>query len=152
MKAVDRLRAFFVTIVCTLTSAGMVWADQDTHTFGDYIIHHNAITTDALQPTIAKAYGIPRSNDRAMVNIVVRKKVSGSSYSPVHAKISGSAANLNGQVKNFNLREINEQDAVYYISDFRVSNQEMLSFTFEVTPEGESTPYTVKFRRQFFTK
>ena len=34
---------------------------------GNYKIHHNAITTDFLSATVAKAYKIPRSTERVFI-------------------------------------------------------------------------------------
>ena len=37
--------------------------------YGDYVLHFNAITTDQLQPEVARAYDIVRSKSQAMLNV-----------------------------------------------------------------------------------
>jgi len=118
--------------------------------FGDYVVHYNALGTDFLSPDVAKHYGITRSKNRAMINVSVMKKAMGLAGQPVKATVTARATNLNGQTKSLEVREIDEQTAIYYIAEFPVVNQETLDFTVEVTPAGE-TPKTVTFRQQFFT-
>ena len=54
-------------------------ASQDSHRdFGDYRIHFNALSTDHLAPEVALAYGITRSQNRAMLNVsIIRREASG---------------------------------------------------------------------------
>jgi len=125
---------------------------ENAQDLGDYVIHHNAFTTDSLSPEIAKAYEITRSKNRAMLNIVVLKKVMDTTGEPVAAKVSATATNLNAQMKMLNLREIRKDSAIYYIADFNVSDGEILNFVVNVEPEAASKPYTVQFRQQFFTR
>jgi hypothetical protein len=118
--------------------------------FGDYEVHFNAISTDRLSPEIAKNYNIVRSKNRAMLNISIIKKVAGTPGVPVPGTVAVQVANLNGQIKDFTLREIKEAEAVYYIADIPVSNGEQLVFTVDVTPANETNRYSVKFNRQFY--
>ena len=67
--------------------------------------------------------------------------------------VTAGARNLNGQLKEIDMREINEaNEAIYYIGEFRVNNMEMFDFTVQVTPEGSTVPLEVKFRQQFYTE
>jgi len=125
---------------------------ENAQDFGDYVVHHNAFTTDSLSPEVAKAYEITRSKNRAMLNIVVLKKMSGTTGEPVAATVSATATNLNAQMKILKLREIRKDSAIYYIADFNVSDGEILNFVVNVEAEAASRPYTVRFRQQFFTR
>lgn len=119
--------------------------------FGDYVIHFNAISTDHLQPEVARAYDIARSKNRAMLNISIIKKVDGSIGQSVSGDVDIAANNLTGQVKNLALRKIQEGDAVYYIGDVSVANAETLIFNLSVKPEEKAETYSVRFSRQFFS-
>jgi copper chaperone CopZ len=119
--------------------------------FGDYVVHYNAFTADTLSPQIAKAYDITRSKSRGVVNIAVLKKVPGTTGQSVTAKVAASAVNLTGQLKSFDLREIREDGAIYYIGEFRVTNQETLDFKVRLQPKGSGKGLTARFRQQFFT-
>jgi len=118
--------------------------------FGDYIVHFNAISTDQLTPEVAKAYNIVRSRNRALLNVSIVKKMEGTTGQPVPGAVAALVANDTGQVKDSNIREIREGDAIYYIADFAVSNAETLVFTVDVTPINETSRFSVRFTRTFY--
>ena len=139
-----------LSLLCSSISTTL-WAEQ-SKTFSDYVVYYNAFSTDMLQPSVAKQYGIKRSKNRAMFNISVQKKIMGTTGQPVAADISGKAINLNAQTKPLKPRKIVEGTAIYYIGEFSVTHREVLDFDFNITPEGESNPFNLKFRQQFFTE
>jgi hypothetical protein len=116
--------------------------------FGDYVIHHTALPTDILLPDVARAYKIKRSKDRGMINIVVQHKGKGTT-----AKVTGTGTNLNAQLKHLKFNEVKDKgdDVTYYISTFRVTNKEVITFKINVQPTGSSATHTVKFKKEFFT-
>lgn len=118
--------------------------------FGDYVVHYNAISTDQLSPEVAKTYNILRSKNRAMLSLSILKKVPGTTGQAVSASVAAQANNLNGQLKNVNIREIREGDAIYYIADVSVAEGEALVFSLNVTPADETNPLFVRFTRQFY--
>ena len=115
---------------------------------GDYVVHFSAQTTDQLPPEVARAYNIVRSKNRAMLNVSVLRK---SDNAPVAAGVAVKTVNLTGQLKNITMRQINEQDAIYYIGELPVANRETLIFDISVVPEGADQASEVRFKRQFFT-
>jgi hypothetical protein len=50
------------------------------------------------------------------------------------------------------MRKVTEQDAIYYIGEFAVSNQEILVFDIDVVPDNETRRLAVRFTKQFYTK
>lgn len=128
-----------------------VLAENSTHVDG-YTIHHNALTTDTLTPSVAQAYNIQRSKNRGMLTVSVLKNQLGATGIPVKATIKVIATNLNSQLRNITLHEVNEGGAIYYIGDFRISNEETFDFQLEVTPEGSDKTYEAKLRQEFFTE
>ncbi|NIL93828.1 MAG: DUF4426 domain-containing protein [Woeseiaceae bacterium] len=115
---------------------------------GDYVVHFSAQTTDQLPPEVARAYNIVRSKNRAMLNVSVLREADNVS---VEAKVMVKTVNLTGQLKNITMRQINEQDAIYYIGESPVANRETLIFDISVTPQGSTEVSEVRFKRQFFT-
>ena len=109
------------------------------------------MSTDLLQPEVARTYKITRSKNRAMLNISIIKKIDGTIGQSVSGTIKITANNLTGQVKNLVLRRIQEGDAIYYIGDVQVANAETLVFNLDVKPDGETVNYPVRFSRQFFS-
>ena len=115
---------------------------------GDHIVHFSAQSTDQLPPEVARAYNIVRSKNRAMLNVSVLK---GDSNTPVTADITVKTVNLTGQLKNVTMRMIQEQEAIYYIGETPVANQETLIFDISVKPDGVDEASDVRFKRQFYT-
>jgi hypothetical protein len=67
------------------------------------------------------------------------------------ANVTVKTVNLTGQLKNVTMREIREQEAIYYIGETPVANRETLIFDISITPDGISVPSDVRFKRQFYT-
>lgn len=144
-------RKYWLTaLVCLITSLIAVPVQAGHQVFGNYIVYFNALNTDMLEPQIARQYKIKRSKNRAMFNIAVQRRVPGRLGQPITAKITGHATNLNAQTKQMTPREIKEGPAIYYIGDFSISDRETLDFEFQIIPEGEQKPFTLRFRQPFF--
>ena len=124
---------------------------ENSTAIGEYVIHHNAITTDNLSPQMASAYGLQRSKGRAMLNVSVIKGKQGRMGTPVAAKIDATTRNVIGQTSTIALREVREGNAIYYIGDFPVAHRETLDFFLQVTPEGENSPFKAQLRQEFYT-
>ena len=138
----------FRVLVCTLLiTLPLSSKAENIAKFGDYVIHHNVIPTNILLPKVARAYKIKRSKDRGMINIVVQHKGKG-----ITAKVDGTGTNLNSQLKHLKFREIKEDDVIYYISTFRVTNKELINFKVNVQPDGSKKTQTVKFKKEFYTR
>ena len=118
--------------------------------FGDYVLHFNALVTDLLAPDIARAYGIVRSENRVMLNVSILRKTEGAVGTPVSRAVSASALNLSGQLHGMSMREIREDEAIYYIGELTISDGETLIFTIDATPLNEASRFTVRFKKQFF--
>ncbi len=138
---------FLLMVLLGLLSTGSY--AENAAKFGDYVIHHTALPTNILLPNVAKAYGIKRSKNRGMLNIVVQHKGKGTT-----AKVTGTGSNLNAQLKHFEFREIKEKnsDVTYYIATFRITNKEVINFKINVKPTGSDKTYTIKFRKEFYTR
>jgi hypothetical protein len=121
--------------------------------FGDYVVHVSALTSDTLTPDIAQTYGIARSEDLGIINLVVlRKSDEPGADRPVAAQVGLTAANLTGQTKNVDLQEIREGDSIYQIGTVTVENRETINFDFDVRPEGSDRNLAVRFTHEFYTR
>ncbi len=118
---------------------------------GEYEMHYNAVRTDQLSAEIARAYGIERSKNRVMLNVsVLRKEGGGPIATPSDAAIVVLVRNLNGQVKDIQLRRITESAATYYIGEVPFGGAETLVFEITATPVGSSLPISATLTREFF--
>jgi len=124
---------------------------ENSTTAGGYTVHYNAFTTATLTPEIAKAYGIQRSKFRGMLNVSVIEEKEGTTGRSVPARVDVKAVILTGQSTPLPMREIKEQDAVYYVGEFPVQNEEKVNFVIEATPEGATETFVIHMEQQFFT-
>lgn len=149
MRIRNRMSLFLSLFLSIALFGPSAFAESST-TFGPYTIHFNAIQTDILDPKIAKSYDIKRSSKRGLLNIAVRKDQKPTALgTPSAASVSSNWSNLSGQMGNIEMREIREKDAIYYIGQFAVRNEEVLTFNVIVTPEGNSSGKSISFRKQF---
>ena len=141
-----------VVAVAAVLLAAPVAAER-YYSSGGYTVHYAALRTDFLTQDVARAYGVVRSTNRAFVNISVHEGTVEDGGPAVKAKVSATATNLNGQLRNLQLREIAEGGGgVYYIAEMPISNEEIIDYRVEVLPSGESSPMSFDFQQQFFTE
>lgn len=124
---------------------------ENSKDFGEFVIHYNAMATDMVPPEVAHKYRITRSQNRGMINITVLKKVLNSPGQPVHAHVEVNALNLAGQGRTIRMREIREGNAIYYIGEFGVANEETLNFNVLAHPQGSQETVEVRFSQDFYT-
>jgi len=124
---------------------------ENQKVFGNYTIHVNTLTTDQLPPEVAREYKIARSKSKAMLNVVITENIDGADK-PVSGTVTTVARNLANQIKDMEMREIIEQDAIYYIGVIRVDNEENIIFDVAATPANEREPFLMTYRQQFFTE
>ncbi len=122
--------------------------DASSVDIGDHVVHFSAQLTDQLPPEVARTYNFVRSKNRAMLIVSV---VDSATDESVIAVVTVKTVNLTGQLKNVTIREIREQEAIYYIGETPVANRETLIFDISITPDGISAPSDVRFKRQFYT-
>jgi hypothetical protein len=125
-------------------------ATESIKDFGDYVVYFNALTTDQLDPAIAASYEIIRSNRRVLLNIVMEHRPDIGTPRVVPGEVKATARNLTGQLRNLLVREISEEESIYYIAETSIVDSESLIFAIEATPESTSQPLVVHFQKQFF--
>lgn len=124
-------------------------AEASSADIGNHVVHFSAQTTDQLPQEVVRAYQIQRSPERAMLNVSILRK---SDNTSVSADVAVKTRNLTQQLKNVEMRQIKEQDAIYYIGETKVANRETLIFEITVKPEGEEQiSDVIRFQRQFYT-
>ena len=132
-----------------LCSVAVVAHAEIMQKFGPFEIHYNAMTTDELQPEVARAYKIERSKTRGLLTMAVLKENKMGAPSPVPAKLTVYFTNLTQQLGTVPMREVKEGTAIYYLGDFRVAAPDTLKFTATVEVPGE-LKQEMTFSQQFF--
>jgi hypothetical protein len=113
--------------------------------FGDWQIHYVVFPSSFLTPAIANNYGITRAKDVGIVNISVLDQ----DGNGAPATVSGHATNLLGQMSQLDFREVREGPAVYYLAEIRHTDQEVVRFSFAITPPGAAT-FDLKFQKKLY--
>ena len=137
------LSVVFIFLISTVAS----WADEKQ--FGDYTIHYSAFKSDFLDAAMARAYGITRSKNRAVLNITITKKGKDGLPQPIEAQVKARANNVYQQAKTIQLREVKDAGSVYYIAEFPVANEEVVNFEVSAAKDGKAIG-SVHFQHQFF--
>jgi hypothetical protein len=123
---------------------------EPTHQdFGDFEVHFNAVRTDELTAAVARAYGIERSANRVLLNVSLLRKGPDGRTTPVDGTVTASAYNLNGQLKNLEMRRVTEGSSVYFIGEVGISGTEILGFDISARPADQPGQYAVQFKREF---
>ncbi|MFK5969640.1 MAG: DUF4426 domain-containing protein [Candidatus Marithrix sp.] len=143
-------QTLYLIVVVLLSFSVYASDDRQMETDDGYIIHYNAFSTNFLTAEVAHTYKIKRSKKRAMLNISIRKigKDKVAQTEAATAVIKAKVTNFIGQQKTIEIRQIDEGNAIYYIGDFTIANQEIIKFDLQVTPVDKT--YTIKFEQQFF--
>ena len=141
----------FITMLFALAVSLPVAAAENAYemAFGDYTVNYNAFPSMFLDPSVSKEVNITRSHSNGVITIAVRKRMDDGSEKAIAADIQGMATNLIGQIHTLKFNRVKEGDSVYYISNFTIVKDEMLTFDIEMTPAGDPAKYTFEFKRQF---
>lgn len=146
MRAFNLIKVVVIAL-CIAQAANAEQAER----FGSYIAHYNTFNTNSLTPAVAKAYGITRSANLALINIAVLRVNPDGLDEPVTANVSVRATNLVGQKKTIELIEIQDQGAIYYIGTFGIRNEERINFEVRVQPtDGSAIVHTFRFNQTFY--
>ena len=125
-------------------------SEPTSRDLGEFQLHYNAVRTDVLTAEVARAYGIQRSANRVLLNVALLRKNTDGTTSPVDGTVTATAYNLNGQLKELSMQRITEGASVYYIGEVGISGNEILVFDINVVPPGQTTKYSVQFKREFY--
>jgi hypothetical protein len=145
----DRMKIIIKRLVLFALLLPALATQASDKSFGAYTIHYSAFSSDFLTPPIAKSYGIVRSKNRAILNVTITKKDKAGKHQPIEANITSKAFNVYQQAKPLSMRKIEEQDAIYYIAEFSVANEETINFRIDAQ-DNKTQIGSVSFQQQFF--
>ena len=124
-------------------------AEETSKDFGNFEVHYNAVRTDELTAGVARAYGIERSANRVLLNVSLLAKAPDGRTTPVDGNVKATAYNLNGQLKDLQMRRVQEGSSIYFIGEVGISGNEILVFDIDASP-SDGGSYSIKFQREFF--
>lgn len=132
-------------LIAALLLAGNSAQAEQSKTAGNYQVHYVAFASTFLSPEMARKYSVVRGRNRALINISVLDK----NNKPVKAKLQGTVKNLPGQILPLNFEEVIEGDAVYYLTQTRFSDKELMRFDINfIGPDGVNN--NLKFEQKLY--
>lgn len=115
-----------------------------------YVIHYSAFNASFITEKVAKAYNINRSRYRGLVNIAVHRKMKDGTTKPVTVQLSGYARRLSGSEAPLEFKMVGEGDAIYYLGETIIANNELLRFDIKIRPTPQQDPIKLHFEKTFF--
>lgn len=121
---------------------------EQMQSFGPYEVHYSVVNTRHIPAQVAKVYDIVRADNRMLLNIAVRKRVGEQQTIAQQAKLKGTRNDL---MRPYTLKftEVKEQDAIYYISEFKVINEEFSRFSIDIRVNAEES-FTLEFEKTMY--
>ncbi|MDP2246443.1 DUF4426 domain-containing protein [Pseudomonas sp.] len=134
-----RIALLFIALCLSLPALA-----ERKQSFGDLDVHYIAFNSSFLQPDIAAAAGLNRGKKQGVLNIAVLK-----AGKPTAAVVSGEMRNLLGQVHSLRFKQVSEGEAIYYLAQFPIEQQELLRFSLKIQATGGTT-HSLDFNQELF--
>lgn len=90
-------------------------------------VHYSAFNSTFLTPQVATSYQLTRNARKAILSISLLDNMS-LEQSALDAKVHGQVKNLIGNTQVLNFKKIAEGKAIYYLTEFSITNEEDLRF------------------------
>lgn len=113
-------------------------------------IHYSAFNSTLLTAEVATQYQLKRNGHSAILNISVLDNAK-LGKPAVDATITGTAKNLIGQIKTLDFKQIKEGQAIYYLAQFSISDEESLTFNINVDA-GMTGSGPITFTQKFYVE
>ncbi|GMQ45389.1 DUF4426 domain-containing protein [Vibrio sp. 10N] len=115
----------FAILMSSVAAAGQFKTIKDAE------VHYVVFNSTFVTPKVARSYGLKRNEHIATVNVSVLDRASAGKPA-MEVSIKGVAKNLIGQTKTLEFKQIKEGDAIYYLAQFPIVNEEMYKFTIDI--------------------
>ena len=129
-----------ITLFCSATTSA-----EQMQKLGDWDVHYIAFPSTFLTSDVASTYDIERSKYLGIINISV---LDSDTKKALAVNIKVTARNLLGNVRELDVREIREQNAIYYIAEVPHRNEE--TYRIKATLSSGNQTQELKFQQQFY--
>lgn len=136
------IRSFILSAMLIFSFAA---AAEQMQKLGDWDVHYSAFPSTFITAEVAKTYNIQRSRYLGLINISI---LSSKDQTALSKTVSVTARNLLGNIRELEVREIREQNAIYYIAEVPHRNEETYRFT--VTIKDADSSQILKFQQKFY--
>ncbi|WP_297798093.1 DUF4426 domain-containing protein [uncultured Marinobacter sp.] len=118
--------------------------------FGEYQVHYSVFPSTFLDPEVAKANNLTRSQGIGIVNIAIMREDESGGLTTVTGQVEGKALNDVQQPSFLAFRRIKEGEAVYFIAEYQYRNAELMTFQITARPSGAGTDLPIRFSHTLF--
>lgn len=136
-------------MLLTLSPASALGSESPAE-FGDYEVHYAALPSTFLDAETARQYDLTRSRAVGLLNVSVHRTTGEDAPQPITAQVQGTITNEARQVKELSFQRIQEDDAIYYLAQFRYREGKTVTFELEAAPLGKSETLPVRFSRELY--
>ena len=135
-----------------MCTTSVVLADS-IRDFGKHVIHSNVMSTSSLDTRVTQQLGIVPSDGRGVLNIAIMRKTSEDSMGkPTSGKVTAHWSDANGMMGTIPIREIRDQDAIYYIGEFDIPRSAAITFDILISVDENRPPYRYSINKAFSTQ
>lgn len=140
MPALFKSLLLTITLLCSANARA-----EQMQKLGDWDVHYIAFPSTFLTAEVASTYDINRSKYLGIINISVLDSDNQKSQA---VTITITARNLLGNIRELEVREIREQNAIYYIAEVPHRNEE--TYRIKVTLSSGNQTQELKFQQKFY--
>ena len=138
--------ALFKSLLLSITLLVSAAANaEQMQKLGDWDVHYIAFPSTFLTSDIASDYDIDRSKYLGIINISV---LDSDTLKAQAVTMTVTARNLLGNIRELDVREIREQNAIYYIAEVPHRNEE--TYRIKVTISSGNQTQELKFQQKFY--
>jgi hypothetical protein len=113
-------------------------------------VHYSAFNSAFLSAEMARQYHLQRTGHEGLINISVLD-TSQLGNPAIPSVVKGKVTNLIGQYHQLTFTEVKEGDAIYYLSQFPIEGEDLLSFDISIDAELKGRG-DLKFQQQFYVE
>lgn len=142
------LLSLLVALPFALTTT--VHANNSPLQLDGYEVHYSAVPSTFLDAETARQYDLTRSRGVGLLNVSVHRTDGENGPEPITVQLQGTATNEARQVKDLSFKRVQEDDAIYYLAQFRYREGKTMVFEIEAAPYGEASTLPVRFSRELY--
>lgn len=136
-------------LICLTLISSMAHA-AGSKDFGEYQVHYSVFPSTFLDPEVARANNLNRSQSIGIVNIAIMQEGENGALQTVSGQVEGKALNDVQQPKFLAFRRIQEGDAVYFIAEYQYRTAELMTFQITARPSGAGRDLPIRFAQTLF--
>lgn len=136
-------------LICLTLISSMAHA-AGSKDFGEYQVHYSVFPSTFLDPEVARANNLNRSQSIGIVNIAIMQEGENGALQTVSGQVEGKALNDVQQPKFLAFRRIQEGDAVYFIAEYQYRAAELMTFQITARPSGAGRDLPIRFAQTLF--